>query len=118
MTQRVQVFHKACCSSLAQVLCGLPPGSAWKELGADEPSFKGMLGGECLELTNRAARGPDCGAGGSWQAQVAPQLRPNASGRAADGPGCWERHGACLVQGPHGLSLVHLAVSLASLHIG
>lgn len=63
------------------------------------------------------ANGPECNAGGAWQPQVALQLQQYALGRAADAI-CWERRGAHLVQGPHGLSLINLAVSLASLHIG
>ena len=52
------------------------------------------------------------------QALWVPHLQQIALGRAADGPVCCERHNAYLVQGAHGLSLIDLAVSLASLHIG
>ena len=56
--QRVQVFHNACCSSVAQGLRLLPPGSARKKFGADKPSCKGAPGHECLQLTSRPGRGP------------------------------------------------------------
>ena len=38
MMQRVQVNHEARCSSPAEMLRRLPPGSAWKELALTSPA--------------------------------------------------------------------------------